>query len=405
MLRVLLEVRHRVVSREELCAAVWPNQAISDATLSSTLRAIRQAVGDSGEAQRYIYTLPGYGYRFIAAVMQDDSTLAGRGVAPARRALETPVALPQLPPEPIAARPAATTATRRQLTVLWCDLRDITALTGPLDPEVLRDVLRAAQALCSQSMARYAGFIAQHLGDGALVYFGYPQAQEDAVHRAVQAALECVQDLAAYQARLGQEQHIRLVIRIGIHTGLVVMDTLGSDSRAVPLAVGNTPIVATRLPELAEPNTVVISDTTARLVGDMFLYQDLGPRALPSMAEPVHVYRVLGASGVPHRLEGQPASTLSPLIGRTVELALLEERWQRITAGQGQVVLVSGEPGIGKSRLVWELRRQVERTEVTSLVFRCSPHHTHSAFIQCLWRCSGSCSGNVMLHPRQSWRH
>jgi class 3 adenylate cyclase len=127
-----------------------------------------------------------------------------------------PVALPQRPPEPMVARPAtaATASTRRQLTVLWCDLRDITSRSGPLDPEMLRDVLRAAQDLCSQSMARYAGFIAQQLGDGVLVYFGYPQAQEDAANRAVQAALECVQAVAAYQARLGQEHHIHLVIRL-----------------------------------------------------------------------------------------------------------------------------------------------------------------------------------------------
>jgi class 3 adenylate cyclase len=172
---------------------------------------------------------------------------------------------------------------------------------------MLLDVLRAAQDLCGQSMARYAGFIARQLGGGVLVYFGYPQALKDAANRAVQAALECVQALAAYQARLEQEQHIRLVIRIGIHTGLVIMDTLVIDNRAIPVAVGNTPIVATRLPELAAPNTVVISDTTARLVGGMFLYQNLGPHMFLSMAEPVHVYRVLGASGVPHRLDGQPA--------------------------------------------------------------------------------------------------
>jgi class 3 adenylate cyclase len=305
MLRVLLEMRHRVVSKEELCAAVWPKQALSEATLSSTLRAIRQAVGDSGEAQRYIYTLPGYGYRFIAAVMQDDSALADRVDTSVRPALEMSGALPQIPSEPVVVRPAvATAATRRQLTVLWCNLRDITSLTGPLDPEVLRDALRAAQELCSQSMARYAGFIAKQLSGGVLVYFGYPQTLEDAAGRAVQAALECVQAVAAYQVRLEREQHIRLVIRIGIHTGPIVMDTLVIDNRVVPLAVGNTPNVATRLPELAEPNTVVISDTTARLVGGMFLYQDLGPHVLPSMAEPVHVYRVLGASGVPHRLEG-----------------------------------------------------------------------------------------------------
>jgi class 3 adenylate cyclase/predicted ATPase len=271
-------------------------------------------------------------------------------------------------------------ASRRQLTVLWCDLRDITSLPHGLDPEVRRDVLRATHEVCGTVLARYAGYIAQQRDDGMLAYFGYPQAQEEAALRAIRAGLACLESLTAYQTRLEREQRIALAVRIGIHTGLVVMDTLPSHGSVGPLAVGEAPVVATRLPELAAPNTVLISATTARLVEGFFRCQDLGVHLFPAMPASMHVYRVLEATGVQHRLESQRAHTLPPLAGRTVEVALLHERWSHALDGQGQVVLVSGEPGIGKSRLVWELSRQVAPPGCTHLVFRCAAAHTQSAF-------------------------
>jgi class 3 adenylate cyclase/predicted ATPase len=266
------------------------------------------------------------------------------------------------------------------LTVLWCDLGDITSTQPGLDPEVRRDVLRAAHEMCGTVMARYAGYIAQQRDDGVLVYFGYPQAEEEAALWATRAGLACLESLMAYQTRLEREQHIVLAVRIGIHTGLVVIDTLPAHGRLVSLAVGETPVVATRLPELAAPNTVLISATTARLVEGFFRCQDLGVHLLPATPAAMHVYRVLGSTGAHHRLESERAHTLPPLVGRTAEVTLLHERWGHAFEGQGQVVLLSGEPGIGKSRLVWELSRHVAPPGCTHLVFRCAATHTQSAF-------------------------
>ena len=276
--------------------------------------------------------------------------------------------------------PALDGGRRRQLTVLWCDLRDLTAPQQPIDPETRRDVLRAAYAICSTVMARYAGYMTRQRDHGVLVYFGYPQAQEEAAAGAVRAGLECLASLTAYQEQLAQTQGLTLGVRIGVHTGMVVMDTLADEEGLPPLAVGEAPIVATWLPDLATPNTVLISATTARLVEGFFHCQDLGPHWLPTGTEAMHVYRVLSASQVQHRLESPLAQPLPPLAGRTAEVALLHARWARALEGQGQVVLVSGEPGIGKSRLLWEVQQQLGATTCTTLLFRCLATHINSAF-------------------------
>jgi class 3 adenylate cyclase len=252
--------------------------------------------------------------------------------------------------------PSTPDAERRQLTVLFCDLVDSTALSGQLDPEDLREVVRAYQATCAEVIQRFEGHIAQYLGDGLLVYFGYPLAHEDDAQRAVRAGLGLVEVMGTLNSRLAQRQGVRLAIRVGIHTGLVVVGEIGGDGRQEQLALGEVPNVCARIQGLAEPNTVALSAATYRLVQGYFECQALGAQTLRGVAEPVPVYRVLQASGARGRLDVVVTRGLTPLVGRESEVTLLQERWAQAKSGQGQVVLLSGDAGIGKSRLVQMLK-------------------------------------------------
>jgi class 3 adenylate cyclase len=279
-----------------------------------------------------------------------------------------------LPSEPHAAE-----AERRQLTVLFCDLVDSTVLASQLDPEDWREVVRAYQAAYAQVIARYEGHIAQYLGDGLLVYFGYPLAHEDDAQRAVRTGLGMIEAMDTLNAQLKRDQGLRLAVRVGIHTGLVVVGEMGGSSRHEPLALGDTPNLAARLQGLAAPDTVVIGGATHQLVQGYFMMAALGPQSLKGIATPVPVYRILGASAAQSRLDVTAATGVTPLVGRASEVALLLERWAQSHAGQGQVVLLSGEGGIGKSRLLEVLRERVVGESGRSLAFRCSPYHTQSA--------------------------
>jgi len=270
-------------------------------------------------------------------------------------------------------------AERRQLTVLFCDLVDSTALAGQLDPEDLREVIRAYQAACAMVIERLDGHIAQYLGDGLLVYFGYPQAHEDDVQRAVRAGLGMVAAMQALNAQLVQRHGVRVAVRIGIHTGLVVVGEVGGGSRQEHLALGDTPNLAARLQGLAAPDTVVLSAATFRLVQGYFTYQDLGTHLLKGVAAPMSVYRMLGESGVQSRLEAIVPGRLTPLVGREEEVALLQQRWKQAKAEQGQVVLLSGEAGIGKSRLVQVLKDHVAHEPHACIEWRGSSYHRQSA--------------------------
>ena len=270
-------------------------------------------------------------------------------------------------------------AERRQLTVMFCDLVDSTPLSERLDPEELRQVVRAYQAACAAVIQRFDGYIAQHLGDGLLVYFGYPQAHEDDAQRAVRAGLGMLAAMGTLNTRLVQDKGIRLAIRVGIHTGLVVVGEMGGGGRQEQLALGDTPNVAARIQGLATSDSVVMSEATSRLVQGYFTTEALGPQSLRGVATPVPVYRVLGESGVGSRLEVAAATGLTPLVGRASEVTLLLEHWAQSTDGLGQVVLLSGEAGIGKSRLVEALSARVEHEHCPRIMFRCSPYHTNSA--------------------------
>ena len=297
-----------------------------------------------------------------------------------------PVPLPPLPDVASPQRESSSVvlppsdAERRQLTVLFCDLVDSTALSSQLDPEDLREVVRAYQDTCAKVIARFEGHIAQYLGDGLLVYFGYPLAHEDDAQRAVRAGLGIVEALGQLNTHLGQERGVHLAVRLGIHTGLVVVGDVGGGARQEQLALGETPNLAARLQGLAAPNTLVISAATFQLLGGFFACQPLGTPLLKGLAQPLAVYRVLYESMARSRLEAASSTGWTPLVGREQEIGVLRERWAQVKDGLGQVVLLSGEAGIGKSRLVQVLTDQVAAEPRAWLTpCQCSPYHQHTA--------------------------
>jgi class 3 adenylate cyclase len=269
-----------------------------------------------------------------------------------------------------------TEADRRQLTVMFADLVGSTALSSRLDPEDLSELIRKYQNTVAGEIARFEGHVAKFLGDGVLAYFGWPQAHEDEAERAVRAGLKLAAAVATLKTTAGET----LAARVGIATGLVVVGEIMGEKEARERAVvGETPNLAARLQGLAAPGGVVISERTRRLVGDLFTYQELGGTHLKGFAKPVGAWSVVGEGIAESRFDAQHPASMTPLIGRDQELALLLDRWQRTKEGEGQVVLLSGEPGIGKSRLVRGLHEQLAGEPHTLLRHFCSPYHTNSA--------------------------
>jgi class 3 adenylate cyclase len=271
---------------------------------------------------------------------------------------------------------------RRQLTVMFCDLVGSTALSEQFDPEELRDLIRAYQHACSAVITRFDGRIAKYLGDGLLAYFGYPHAHEDDAQRALRAALGIVAAMRTLNAEHGRmaKRSAALKVRLGIHTGLVVVGEMGAgEFREQGAIVGETPNTADRLQELAEPDSVVISGATYQLVRGLFDCESLGPRALKGLSTPIQVYRVLRESVAQSRFDVAMQAGLTPLVGRANESAILNERWERAGSGEGQVMLLSGEPGIGKSRLVQAFRERIADEPHRWLESHCSPYHQNSA--------------------------
>jgi class 3 adenylate cyclase/predicted ATPase len=362
-----------------------------------------------------------YGQRLVTE--EDGRVLVWRGGA---RPPGTPVDLGAPPRESTDSGPhqrgaaalsgaGSSDAERRQLTVLFCDLVDSTDLARQLDPEDLREVVRAYQDTCARVIARYDGHIAQYLGDGLLVYFGYPLAHEDDAQRAVRAGLGMIEALGQLNTRLAQEgatlscrpsavadagnglpalacvsTHVRptqsrqrgvqLAVRLGIHTGLVVVGEVGGGTRQEQLALGETPNLAARLQGMAAPNTLVISGATLSLLGGFFACQEIATPLLKGFPQPIDVYQVLYESTARSRLEAAGSMGLTPFVGREQEVALLRERWAQVKDGVGQVVLLSGEAGIGKSRLVQVLKEHVASEPQAWLTpCQCSPYFQNTA--------------------------
>jgi class 3 adenylate cyclase len=267
-------------------------------------------------------------------------------------------------------------AERRQLTVMFCDLVGSSALSARLDPEDLRRVIGAYHICIAEVIGQYEGIIARYMGDGVLAYFGYPQAHEDDAEQATRAGLALVDAVANLQTDIGAE----LQVRIGIATGTVVVgDLIGEGAAQEQAVVGETPNLAARLQTLAEPGTVLISASTHRLTGGNFEYRDLGPVTLKGWGESIPAWQVLASSGVESRFEAQHQTRLTPLIGREEEIDLLLRRWRHATQGEGCAVLLSGDPGIGKSHIARALQERLQAEPHITLRYFCSAHHTISA--------------------------
>jgi class 3 adenylate cyclase/predicted ATPase len=316
---------------------------------------------------------------------ESDLSALGLPIGPRRKLLKaiaalregnepsSPAGQPSAVPAPVSA--TAPEAERRSLTVWFCDLVGSTALSARLDPEDYRAVIGAYHGCAAAVIERTGGFVAKYMGDGVLAYFGYPRADEHDAERAVRAGLALVEAVAGIETAAGEP----LQVRIGIATGLVVVgDLIGQGAAQEQAVVGETPNLAARLQALAEPGTVVIAPSTRRLTGGLFDYQDLGAIEIKGLAIPVEAARVVRESGAESRFEALRAAR-TPLVGRDEELALLQRRWQQAKTGEGCIVLISGEPGIGKSRLAQTLLEWIAGEPHTRLRTFCSPHHQDHA--------------------------
>lgn len=298
-------------------------------------------------------------------------------------------ARPDQPTDAAAAAAAAGGAERRQLTVMFCDLVGSTALAGSLDPEDMREVIRAYQNMVAGEIGRLDGHVAKFMGDGVLAYFGWPRAHEDEAERAVRAG----RAIAATVGQLETPSHERLSVRVGIATGLVVVgDLIGEGGAQEEAVVGETPNLAARLQGLAEPGQIVIAEGTRRLLGASFALRDLGERTLKGIDAPVRICAVVGEGATESRFEARSGRSVLAMVGRDQELALLLERWSRAKAGEGQGVLLVGEAGIGKSRITRALLDTLSGEPHTRVRYQCSPYHRDSALwpvIQQFFRAAG----------------
>jgi class 3 adenylate cyclase/predicted ATPase len=269
---------------------------------------------------------------------------------------------------------------RRQLTMFFCDLVGSTSLASQFDPEEWREIVTSYYDACAKVIARFDGHIAQYLGDGLLVYFGYPHAHEDDAQRAVRAGLGIIDAVGQLNPALSEKYGVSLAVRIGCHTGLVVVGEEVGGTGQEDMVVGDTPNIAARLEAVAEPNTLVIGTTTHQILGGLFAYESLGTPPLKGISAPLQVYRVLYESTARTRLEALATTGLTPLVGRDAEVALVEQIWGQVVDGHGQVVVITGEAGIGKSRLVKELTDYASSRQAWFTHMQCSPYYQHTAF-------------------------
>ena len=314
----------------------------------------------------------------LSDLAETDLEKLGLSLGHRRKLLRALAALQPAPtqPETSPRTPEIQEAERRQVTVLFSDLVGSTALASAIDPEEMSALIRRYQDACAGAIARFDGFIAKFLGDGVLAYFGYPQAQEDAAERSVYAALAIIDNLMQLKGPDGRA----LETRIGIATGIVVIgDIIGSGVAREHSIVGETPNLAARLQTLAEPNSIVVSESTHHLLGRQFDYQSLGEQTLKGFANPVQVWRVLREAAVASRFAAGHGARTGPFIGRVQEIGLLLDRWQLAKECEGQVVFLSGEPGMGKSRIVDALFERIVDDPYYHVICQCSPYHTNSA--------------------------
>ena len=376
LLRALVERPGTVVSKDALLEAVWPGQEVEESNLTVQIAALRRVLGTEPGGERWIQTMPRRGYRFVGPVKVQEANGAMASLPPVEAA-------------PDAAPTRQGQAERRQITAMSCELVGVPAAGGGLDLEDLREAVGAFQRCVAETVVRHDGFIARHLGNDLLVLFGYPAAHEDDAEQAVRAGLELC--AAVRTLRPGAELPMRC--RVGIVTGTVIIgDFVGVGERRDQEIIGDAPNFSARLLASAQPDTVAIGPATRRLIGNLFDCRDLGAIDTTDGLEPMHRWQVLGKSLVESRFEALRGSPLGPVVGRDEEIELLLRRWARAKAGAGQIVLVSGEAGIGKSRIVAALAERLHDEPHLGLRCFCSPHRQDSAlypFIDQLSRAAG----------------
>ena len=399
VLAYLVQHRDRVVRRQELFEQLWADRFVSESALERCITVARRSVGDSGRSQQVIQTVRGRGYRFVASVEErPDEALPGEAWAASDDKGEPREAFG---PGAIEMQEAE----RRQLTILACRLVGAPQPAVSFDPEVLVEALPDYHLIWAEVVRRFSGYPVENQNDSlALAYFGYPQAQEDDACRAVYAGLEIVEAMRAFQARRGREQRERFAVRVGVHTGLVVMSAGGSRDGRGPLALGQTPTIAAQAQGFAPPDTVAITLATMRLVEGYAVSQPLGTYLLDDAAEPQAVFQALRKRPVPSRFAVAAAKGLTPFVGREAELALLRQRWTQVKEGLGQVVVLSGEAGIGKSRLVHTFYDQLAGNEISRIECRCFPSARHHAFYPIVEHFQRRASFDIADLPDDKWR-
>ena len=394
-LTYLIEHRGQAVSKEELLEHVWAGQFVSDSASTYCVMAARRAIGDSGRAQRLIKTIHGHGYRFIGEIASPQPKAAE--VAPAavpsavEARLEPPSSAPVEPPSPVDVTAAQNTpplvptsreAERRQLTVLACRVVASSTLDESLDPEDLHEVMFSLQNVYREIMGRFEGHIAQYLSDGLVVYFGYPSGHEDDAQRAVRSGRLIMAELDQLRATLEWDKGITLSVRVGLDSGIVVMGPVGiragsGGDQMETLALGETPQIAMQLLALAEPGTILTTEATYRLTEGYFSFEALGVYEFDERAQMLAVFQVMDESAARNRFAVALQSGLTPLVGRTEELSLIIQGWTQAQAGSGQAISLSGEGGIGKSRLVQAFKDHLATEACLCVTFEGSPYHSN----------------------------
>jgi DNA-binding winged helix-turn-helix (wHTH) protein len=394
VLTYLLEHRDRVVPKDELYAQVWPRQYISEATLESTIRAVRQAIGDSGQAQQLLQTRYGHGYRFVAPVTVRYAARPGEPASAPPASEQTGAESP--PSAPLQA------GEQKLVTILCCGVAQVAAQPGPPPLETLHRLLQALHALAWPEVQRYAGTLLPLTGDCLLAVFGAPVAHEDHAQRAVLAALVLQQWVQARHANDTPPTAVPQVVRLGLHTGLVAVEGCVVGTEPAPAIVGEPVGVAMTLQAWAVPGTIVCSETTARLVRRSVRLEMGEPVLVAGGMTPLRRYRVLG-----QRVWRTPAvpsapRELSPFVGRARELALLQALLERVEGEQGQVVGIIGEPGLGKSRLVSEFRRSLRGKRLTYLAGSCHSYGQDTPYLPVLAILRHSCGITAADPPEAS---